>query len=113
MVRRLLHSLGYRYRLHRKDLPGKPDIVLPRYRLAIFIHGCFWHRHEGCRRASSPQTRSHFWQAKFQATIERDARQRAALEAAGWQVAVIWECEARKSEQLRKGVKEILLNLAV
>lgn len=104
LVRKLLHRLGYRFRLHRKDLPGKPDIVLPRHRLAIFVHGCFWHRHEGCRRTTSPQTRPEFWQAKFRATVERDARQKATLEAAGWRVAIIWECETRDIRLLQERV---------
>lgn len=108
VVRRLLHRLGHRFRLHRKDLPGKPDIILPRYRLAIFIHGCFWHRHADCRRTTSPQTRAEFWQRKFEATIERDAKQVAALKADGWRVAVIWECEIRNPEQLRMRVDALL-----
>ena len=108
LVRKLLHRLGYRFRLHRKDLPGKPDIVLPRHRLAMFIHGCFWHRHEGCRRATSPQTRSEFWQAKFRATVARDAKQKTALEAAGWRVAIIWGCETRDMRQLQERVSSEL-----
>lgn len=108
LVRKQLHRLGYRFRLHRKSLPGKPDIVLPRHRLALFIHGCFWHRHEGCRRATLPQTRPEFWRAKFQATVQRDIRQRAALEASGWRVAVIWECETRNVEKLYKRLASVL-----
>lgn len=94
LVRRFLHRAGYRYRVHRKDLPGRPDIVLPRYRVAIFVHGCFWHRHTGCRRTTTPKTRREFWQAKFAANIARDRRSYTALEAIGWRVVVIWECEA-------------------
>jgi DNA mismatch endonuclease (patch repair protein) len=100
-VRSLLHSLGYRYRLHRKDLPGKPDIVLPKHRLAIFVHGCFWHSHE-CRWGGViPKTRPDFWREKRRGTTERDARNIRALEAAGWRVLVIWECQSRSAEELR------------
>ena len=84
--------MGLRFRLHRKDLPGRPDLVFPKHRLVVFVHGCFWHRHPGCSRASTPSTRTEFWQAKFAANVERDARQIAALEADGWRVLVLWEC---------------------
>lgn len=94
-LRSLLHRAGFRFRLHAKDLPGKPDIVLPKYRTAIFVHGCFWHRHEGCRHATTPSTRADFWQDKFAANVNRDERNRTALEAAGWRVETIWECELR------------------
>ncbi len=92
-VRRVAHRMGLRYRLHRKDLPGRPDLVFPRHRLVVFVHGCFWHRHQDCPRASMPATRRDFWEAKFEATLARDARQIALLEAAGWRVLVLWECE--------------------
>nr|WP_282599739.1 very short patch repair endonuclease [Novosphingobium sp. SG707] len=101
IVRRMLHAMGYRFRLHRRNLPGSPDIVMPGRRLAIFVHGCFWHRHEGCRRTTMPSTRQEFWQSKFARTVERDAEQLAALEALGWRTAVLWECEIRHGEQLR------------
>ena len=94
-VRRALHRMGYRFRLHRRDLPGSPDIVLPRHRLALFVHGCFWHRHTDCRRSTTPQTRREFWETKFAANVERDRRNAAALEAAGWRVRVLWECKIR------------------
>ena len=94
-VRRVAHRMGLRFRLHRKDLPGKPDLVMPKHRLAVFVHGCFWHRHEGCGRASTPSTRADFWQAKFDANVARDRRQIAALERLGWRVVVLWECESR------------------
>jgi DNA mismatch endonuclease (patch repair protein) len=93
-VRRALHALGFRFRLHRRDLPGSPDIVLPRHRSVIFVHGCFWHRHPGCRQTTTPKTRAAFWQAKFDANQARDARVEEALRRAGWRVHVIWECEA-------------------
>nr|WP_284392921.1 very short patch repair endonuclease [Devosia yakushimensis] len=95
LVRRALRRLGYRFRLHRKDLPGRPDIVLPRLHLAIFVHGCFWHRHEGCPRTSTPKTRADFWQQKFEANVARDRRTELALRELGWRVLIIWECEIR------------------
>lgn len=91
-LRSALHNLGFRFRLHRKDLPGRPDIVLTRHRVAIFVNGCFWHRHEGCRHATVPATRPEFWSAKFSANVARDRRNEALLEASGWRVAVVWEC---------------------
>ena len=94
-IRRVAHRMGLRFRLHRKDLPGRPDLVLPKHRLAVFAHGCFWHQHEGCRYASTPKSRVAFWTAKFEANVVRDARQQAALRALGWQVLVIWQCETR------------------
>lgn len=100
-VRRILHSLGLRFRLHRKDLPGTPDIVLPRHRTAIFVHGCFWHRHEGCSLASTPKTRADFWRAKFEQNVRRDHRNVNALLDRGWQVLTVWECEARRADELR------------
>ncbi len=100
LVRRVAHRLGLRFRLHYKDLPGRPDLVLPRRRLAIFVHGCFWHRHEGCARASLPTTRRDFWERKFATTLERDARQRAELERRGWRVLVLWECKLRDTAAL-------------
>lgn len=95
VVRRTIHRMGFRFRLHRRDLAGTPDIVLPRHKLVIFVHGCFWHRHEGCRHSTTPKTRTTFWTAKFDANIERDRRNAAALELAGWRVATVWECETR------------------
>jgi DNA mismatch endonuclease Vsr len=95
LLRSLLHRAGFRFRLHAKQLPGRPDVVLPRYRTAIFVHGCFWHRHPGCRNATSPTTRREFWQEKFEGNVSRDARNRAALEAAGWTVLTVWECELK------------------
>jgi DNA mismatch endonuclease, patch repair protein len=101
VVRRLLHAMGLRFRLHRRDLPGTPDIVLPRYRIAMLVHGCFWHRHSGCGRATMPATRTEFWEAKFARTTARDAAQLAALKAAGWTPVVVWECELRDKDMLR------------
>lgn len=95
VVRRVLHALGLRFRVQRKDLPGTPDIVLPKHRTVIFVHGCFWHRHAGCRLSTTPQTRQEYWLPKFEANIERDTRKRLELEAIGWRVLVVWECETR------------------
>lgn len=95
-LRKLLHNAGFRYRLHRKDLPGKPDIVLPKWNAAIFVHGCFWHRHPGCSLTTTPSTREEFWKQKFEANMERDARNREALLDIGWRVAIVWECGLRK-----------------
>jgi len=94
-VRKLAHRAGLRFRLHRNDLPGTPDLVFPRYRLVVFVNGCFWHRHGNCRRASMPSTRVEFWEKKFAATIARDARQQTELTSLGWRVLVIWQCELR------------------
>ena len=110
VVRRLLHSLGYRYRLHRKDLPGKPDIVFGKRRKVIFIHGCFWHRHPdpACRLARLPKSRLEFWIPKLAANAERDERHQTALRQLGWQVLVVWECELRHSEQLENTLRRFL-----
>lgn len=101
-VRKRLHALGYRFRLHRKDLPGKPDIVLPRYRTVIFVHGCFWHRHEGCAKAYRPKSRLEFWQKKFDGNVARDIRNQADLRALGWNTVVIWECETGDEIELSR-----------
>lgn len=97
-VRRLLHRHGFRYRLHKQDLPGRPDLVLPRYRLCIFVHGCFWHRHLGCRYATTPKTRPEFWQNKFDQNVARDTKNKSALLAMGWRVLELWECGIRGPE---------------
>lgn len=94
-VRKWLWANGYRYRLHKKDLPGKPDIVLPKYHAVIFVHGCFWHRH-GCKFSALPATRREFWEAKFIANVTRDIRNKRLLESAGWRVLQLWECEINK-----------------
>lgn len=99
-VRQLLHAMGYRFRLQRKDLPGRPDIVLPGRRIAIFVHGCFWHRHHGCKKATTPKTKVEFWDEKFRANVARDARTEIALKNLGWSVITIWECETRTEELL-------------
>ncbi|WP_159849416.1 very short patch repair endonuclease [Brevundimonas sp. G8] len=94
-VRSALHKAGYRFRLHRKDLPGSPDIVLPSRKAVVFVHGCFWHRHAGCRYSSNPSTRADFWRLKFARNVERDRRNIGDLEKAGWSVHVVWECETK------------------
>lgn len=91
-VRRFLHARGYRFRLHRKDLPGSPDLILNKHRLVIFVHGCFWHRHPGCFYATSPASRSDFWQNKLTRNAQRDEEQRLLLAGLGWRVLVVWEC---------------------
>ena len=93
LVRSALHRMGFRFRLHKRDLPGRPDIVLARYRTAVFVHGCFWHRHPGCTKAYTPKSRIRFWQSKFDQNIKRDAVVRDQLERLGWNVVVVWECE--------------------
>ncbi|MEC9346635.1 MAG: very short patch repair endonuclease [Pseudomonadota bacterium] len=95
LLRKALHARGFRYRLHARNVIGRPDLVLPRYRAAVFVHGCFWHRHPGCRYATTPATRPEFWRAKFEANVARDAKVRDALLADGWRVAIIWECALR------------------
>ena len=94
-VRKLAHAQGLRFRINRRDLPGTPDLVFPRYRLAVFVHGCFWHRHSGCKRAATPKTRQHFWEAKLARNVERDQQAASALEDLGWQVMTVWECELK------------------
>ena len=101
MVRRLLHREGYRFRLHAGDLPGRPDVVFRGRRKVIFVHGCFWHRHEGCKRTTTPRTRREFWMDKFAANRKRDAAAVSSLERTGWEVAVVWECETEDPERLK------------
>lgn len=101
-VRRLAHRLGLRFRLHRKDLPGKPDLVFPGRRLAVFVHGCFWHRHHGCKRATMPATREAFWRAKFDATVERDRDNLDELQRLGWKTLVLWECELKGEAEVAR-----------
>lgn len=107
-VRSLLHRMGFRFRLHRNDLPGKPDIILPRLKTVIFVHGCYWHRHPGCKFAYEPKTRVEFWTAKFADNVERDKRNRDALDALGWRVIVIWECEISDLISLERTLERML-----
>nr|WP_207186581.1 very short patch repair endonuclease [Rhodobaculum claviforme] len=99
-LRRALHARGLRFRLHSRKVQGRPDVVLSRYRAALFVHGCFWHRHHGCRYATTPSTRAEFWRGKFEANVARDSAVRAALLNEGWRVAIIWECALRKPERV-------------
>ena len=108
VVRRLIHGLGYRYRLHDRRLPGTPDLVFPARRKAVFVHGCFWHRHEGCRLASTPKTRCEFWEAKFQANQTRDQRAIAALSELGWSTLVVWQCETKHTLVLEHRIRHFL-----
>ncbi len=94
-IRSALHKAGFRFRLHDKKLPGSPDLVLPKYRAVIFVNGCFWHRHKGCRYATNPKTRAEFWKGKFMANVERDERKKEQLLDEGWRVFTIWECGVR------------------
>jgi len=100
IVRSLLHRMGYRFRLHRKDLPGKPDIVLPKYKTVIFVHGCFWHQHKGCKKASIPKSNTNFWQKKLSENHERDLKKQQELKKLGWKVIVIWECKTTDIKKL-------------
>ena len=114
-VRSALHRAGYRFRVHRSDLPGKPDIVLPRYRTVLFVNGCFWHQHSGCRKATIPVNNRAFWERKLERTVQRDVESRERLADLGWKSIIVWECEIRKSmettmdkvfSQLRRNVKD-------
>ncbi len=96
ILRKGVHSRGLRFRLHRHDLPGKPDLVFPRFNVVCFVHGCFWHRHKGCRLCATPSTRTEFWESKFQSNISRDARNIELLLQSNWRVAIVWECQLRK-----------------
>ena len=96
LLRSLLHRRGFRFRIHDKRLPGKPDVVLPRYKTVIFVNGCFWHRHTGCKYAYTPKTRQEFWLKKFNGTIRRDQENEKLLKERGWNVFVVWECELNK-----------------
>jgi DNA mismatch endonuclease (patch repair protein) len=108
-VRSVAHAMGLRFRLHRADLPGTPDIAFPKHRMVVLVHGCFWHRHMGCRRCSTPSSRRTFWEAKFEATVARDNRQMRELEALGWRVVVIWECETKDPSLVRARISGVVI----
>lgn len=108
VVRRLAHRLGYRYRLHKAGLPGRPDLVFRSRRKIIFVHGCFWHGHAKCRRATVPKSNQDFWRDKLQRNADRDAAQIAALRAAGWDTLVIWECQTKDSAGLALKIRSFL-----
>ena len=108
LVRSALHRMGYRFRLHKKDLPGRPDIVLARYKTVVFVHGCFWHRHPGCAQAYTPKSRVSFWQNKFNHNVKRDTAVSVELQRQGWNVVVVWECEVTArglEERLARAIK--------
>ena len=107
-VRKLVHGLGYRFRLHVREMAGRPDLVLPRYRKVIFVNGCFWHRHRGCGRTTNPKLRAQFWREKFKANVARDAKNYRKLRRAGWRTLVVWECETFSDEKLRLILKKFL-----
>jgi DNA mismatch endonuclease, patch repair protein len=108
LLRRMLHNAGYRFRLHRKELPGKPDLVFPGRRKVIFVHGCFWHQHPGCAEGRVPQSRRDYWEPKLTRNRERDAMAQAALKQQGWQYAVIWECELKNARAAMKVITRFL-----
>lgn len=107
-LRRALHARGVRYRLHAREVYGNPDLVLPKYGAAIFVHGCFWHRHSGCRYATTPATRAEFWMKKFAANVQRDANVKDRLASTGWRVAVVWECALRNSSVLPETIDAVI-----
>ncbi len=107
-VRQLVHRLGYRYRLHRKDLPGSPDLTFPSRKKVIFVHGCFWHAHKGCKVANRPKTHRPFWDKKFRLNVERDRANEVSLRNRGWKVLTIWECETKDHKPLAKRIRSFL-----
>lgn len=110
MVRQMLHSFGFRFRLHQKTLPGKPDIVLKKYSTVIFVNGCFWHSHNCRKGRTKPKTNAGFWEQKIKDNVERDSRNKAELQQFGWKVIEVWECQANKSELLTEILSELLAN---
>ena len=108
LVRSLLHRAGYRFSLHRKDLPGKPDIVLRKYDTVVFVHGCFWHRHKNCKIASTPKSNVEFWQAKFARNVSNDRKHTRELRKLGWQVLTVWECERKKPDKVLSKLRKHL-----
>ena len=111
IVRRIVHSLGFRFRLHRRDLPGTPDIIFSRLKFALFVHGCFWHRHAGCRLTTSPRANAEFWNEKFSRNVKRDKKAARQLRSGGWHVAVVWECETKNPERLKRRLAKLLKTL--
>jgi DNA mismatch endonuclease, patch repair protein len=107
-VRSMAHAMGFRFRLHQPDLPGKPDLVFPRLRRVILVHGCFWHRHRGCRATTTPKANAGFWVAKFRRNLERDRATINTLRRHGWEVLVVWECQARDKIKLQRILRRFL-----
>lgn len=112
LVRSILHRNGFRFRLHKKELPGKPDIVLSKYRTIIFVHGCFWHQHKNCPDATVPKTRTDFWLHKFSQNMERDRKVQAALRKLGWNIIIVWECETLKPDRILNRLQRKLKNIS-
>ena len=108
-VRSMCHELGLRYRLHRKDLAGTPDLVFPKHGLCLFVHGCFWHRHPGCKYAYTPKSRLDFWLPKLAKNVERDMKAKRALEVSGWRVSIIWECQTKNRDTLRAEIQKLII----
>lgn len=102
VIRQALHTRGFRFRLHSKNVPGRPDLVFPRYRAVVLVHGCFWHRHPGCRYAATPSTRPEYWQDKFRGNVARDKEVRMALLESGWRIATVWACTLRTGRQVQE-----------
>lgn len=107
-VRSAVHRMGYRFRLHRRDLPGSPDLVLPRHRKIVFVHGCFWHGHKGCKRSGRPASNADFWSQKLSKNVQRDLREIRALRQAGWRVLIVWECQTKDLPALERRLRGFL-----
>jgi len=108
LVRRILHGMGFRFRLHCPGLPGKPDLALPKYRTVIFVHGCFWHRHKGCKNCTTPSSNRAFWLAKFKRNIRKDQASQRESERLGWRIVIVWECETERPVDLEKRLSRLL-----
>ena len=108
LVRKILHSLGFRFRLHQKSLPGKPDVVLKKYKSVIFVHGCFWHQHKGCKRSNMPKSNTAYWKPKLERNIKRDKHHKIELKKLGWKIITIWECESKNIEKIKKKILKLL-----
>lgn len=108
IIRSLLHRLGYRFRLYKNTLPGKPDIVLPKYKAVIFVHGCFWHRHHGCKRCTTPSSNQKYWNTKFLKNVVNDKLHTNELGKAGWKVLVLWECQTKYPEKITEKLRRFL-----
>lgn len=108
LLRSQLFLKGFRFRIHRSDLPGKPDIVLPKFKTAIYVHGCFWHFHEACPGGHMPKTNSNYWELKFEKNLARDKNNLQELQRLGWQVVVIWECELKNKDMITKKINELI-----
>ncbi|MBW2045509.1 MAG: DNA mismatch endonuclease Vsr [Deltaproteobacteria bacterium] len=109
VVRQILHSLGYRFRLHRQNLPGKPDIVLKKYNTVIFVHGCFWHQHKGCKRSNIPKSNVKYWKPKLSQNVKRDKNHKRLLRKSGWKIITIWECEGKHPDKIAKKLSKYLV----